>query len=65
MEAHTSQISARKLMLNCSSPVARLRGLRAGIGHAIALFLNTPLVLESLDPVSRARAAFDMPGNPY
>jgi LmbE family N-acetylglucosaminyl deacetylase len=57
MEAHTSQISARNYV-ELQLTRARLRGLRAGIGHAIALFPNTPLVLESLDPVSRGTSRF-------
>ena len=37
---------------------ARLRGLRAGVGHAIALFPNDPLVFDSLAPVSRGARRF-------
>jgi hypothetical protein len=37
---------------------ARLRGLRAGVGHTIALFPNDPLVLDSLAPVSRSARRF-------
>jgi hypothetical protein len=37
---------------------ARLYGLRAGIGHAMALFPNDPLVLDSLAPVSRGARRF-------
>jgi hypothetical protein len=35
---------------------ARLWGARAGIGHAIPLFPNDPLVLDSLRDVERGSA---------
>ena len=35
---------------------ARLRGLRVGTGHAIALFPNDPLVLDSLAAKPRGKA---------
>jgi LmbE family N-acetylglucosaminyl deacetylase len=57
MEAHGSQTSSRnyvKLQLTR----ARLRGLRAGIGHAIALFPNDPLVMDSLAQASRGARRF-------
>ena len=57
MEAHTSQSHTRnyvKLQLTR----ARLWGLRAGIGHAMVLFPNDPLVLESLAQVSRGARRF-------
>ncbi len=55
MEAHASQVSARNYV-ELQLTRARLRGLRAGGGHAIALFPNDPLVLDSLEQVShRAR----------
>jgi len=57
MEAHTSQTSARNYV-ELQLTRARLRGLRAGIGHAIALFPNDPLVLDSLAPVSRGARRF-------
>ena len=37
---------------------AGLRGLRAGIGHAIALYPNDPLVIGSLAEVSRGARQF-------
>ena len=47
MEAHVTQVSARHYVeLQLSR--ARFRGLRAGAGHAIALFPNDPLVFDSL-----------------
>jgi N-acetylglucosamine malate deacetylase 1 len=57
MEAHGSQVSARGYVeLQLSR--ARLRGLRAGIGHAIALFSNDPPVLDTLAQLSRAARRF-------
>lgn len=57
MEAHVSQISARNYV-ELQLTRARLRGLRAGIGHAIALFSNDPLVLDSLACVNRSARRF-------
>ena len=51
MEAHASQISARNYV-ELQLTRARLRGLRAGAGHAIALFPNDPIVLDSLAAMS-------------
>jgi LmbE family N-acetylglucosaminyl deacetylase len=53
MEAHASQTSARNYV-ELQLTRARLRGLRVGIGHAIALYPNDPLVLDSLAQVSRS-----------
>jgi N-acetylglucosamine malate deacetylase 1 len=57
MEAHASQTSARNYV-ELQLTRARLRGLRAGIGHAIALFPNDPLVFDSLAPLTRAARRF-------
>lgn len=57
MEAHASQISARNYV-DLQLTRARLRGLRAGISHAIALFPNDPLVLNSLPRGNRAARKF-------
>jgi LmbE family N-acetylglucosaminyl deacetylase len=57
MEAHASQAAARNYV-ELQLTRARLRGLRAGVGHAIALFPNDPLVLESLAPVGRGARRF-------
>jgi N-acetylglucosamine malate deacetylase 1 len=57
MEAHASQMQTRNY-IELQLTRARLRGLRAGIGHAIALFPNDPLVLDSLAPVSRGARRF-------
>jgi N-acetylglucosamine malate deacetylase 1 len=47
MEAHASQTSGREYV-ELQLTRARLRGLSAGIGHAISLFPSDPLVVESL-----------------
>ena len=57
MEAHGSQIFARNYV-DLQLTRARLRGLRAGIGHAIALFPNDPLVLDSLAQAGRSARRF-------
>ena len=57
MEAHGSQSAARNYV-ELQLTRARLRGLRAGIGHAIALFPNDPLVLDSLAQASRGARRF-------
>jgi N-acetylglucosamine malate deacetylase 1 len=57
MEAHASQTDARGYV-ELQLTRARLRGLRAGVGHAIALFPNDPLVLESLAAVGRSARKF-------
>jgi hypothetical protein len=57
MEAHASQTSARSYV-ELQLTRARLRGLRAGIGHAIALFPNDPLVLGSLAELGRSARRF-------
>jgi LmbE family N-acetylglucosaminyl deacetylase len=57
MEAHGSQIAARNYV-ELQLTRARLRGLRAGIGHAIALFPNDPLVMDSLAQANRGARRF-------
>jgi LmbE family N-acetylglucosaminyl deacetylase len=57
MEAHTSQTGARNYV-ELQLTRARLNGLRAGIGHAIPLFPNDPLVLDSLAQAGRAARRF-------
>jgi|SRR5665213_272810 len=57
MEAHTSQISARNYV-ELQLTRARLRGLRADVGYASALFPNDPLVLDSLAQSSRGARRF-------
>jgi LmbE family N-acetylglucosaminyl deacetylase len=57
MAAHGSQVSARGY-IELQLTRARLRGLRAGIGHAIALFPNDPPVLDSLALLGRGARRF-------
>jgi N-acetylglucosamine malate deacetylase 1 len=57
MEAHLSQVSARSYV-ELQLTRARLRGLRAGIGHAIVLFPNDPPVLDSLAQMGRGARRF-------
>jgi len=57
MEAHISQASARNYV-ELQIARARLSGLRAGISHAIALFPNDPLVVDSLAQLSRSARRF-------
>jgi N-acetylglucosamine malate deacetylase 1 len=47
MEAHATQVSARNY-IELQLIRARLLGARTGVGHAIALFPNEPLVYGSL-----------------
>jgi LmbE family N-acetylglucosaminyl deacetylase len=51
MQAHASQVSARNY-IELQLARARLLGVRAGVGHAIALFPNELLVFDSLTQVS-------------
>lgn len=57
MEAHRTQTSARNYV-ELQLTRARLRGLRAGIGHAIALYPNDPLVFGSIENAGRAARRF-------
>jgi LmbE family N-acetylglucosaminyl deacetylase len=57
MEAHASQVKA-KAYIELQITRARLRGLRAGGGHAIALFPNDPLVFDSLAQAGRGERSF-------
>ena len=52
MEAHSSQVRA-KPYVEMQLTRARLRGLSAGIGHAIALFPADPVVVDGLGPVAK------------
>ena len=58
MEAHASQISARNYV-ELQLTRARLRGLRAGVGHAIALFPNDPLMFRFARAQARHAARDD------
>ncbi len=57
MQAHASQTSARNY-IELQFTRARLLGLRAGTGHAIALFPNEPLVFDSLTATGRGARRF-------
>ncbi len=57
MDAHVSQVTARNYV-ELQLTRARLRGLRAGIGHAIALYPNDPPVLDSLAQLGRGARRF-------
>ena len=57
MDAHASQMRTRNYT-EMQLTRARLNGLRAGIGHAIALFPNAPPVLESLAQLGRDASRF-------
>jgi LmbE family N-acetylglucosaminyl deacetylase len=57
METHTSQSSTRNYV-ELQVTRARLWGLRAGIGHAAALFPGDPLVLDSLAQAGRGAHHF-------
>jgi LmbE family N-acetylglucosaminyl deacetylase len=51
MEAHGSQTRARNYV-ELQVTRARLNGLRAGVGYAVALFPNDPLLIDSLAVLS-------------
>jgi hypothetical protein len=57
MEAHASQARTRNYV-ELQLTRARLNGLRAGIGHAIPLFPNDPLVIDSLERVRKGARTF-------
>ncbi|MDB6020816.1 MAG: hypothetical protein JWQ04_673 [Pedosphaera sp.] len=57
MQAHTSQAATRDYV-TVQLARARLHGLRADIGHAMALFPNDPLVLDSLAQIGRGARRF-------
>ena len=57
MQAHESQVTARNY-IETQLTRARLLGMRAGVGHAIALFPNEPLLFDSLAQTSRSARHF-------
>jgi LmbE family N-acetylglucosaminyl deacetylase len=57
MAAHASQTSALNY-IELQLTRARLLGLRAGVGHAMALFPNEPLLLDSLAQAGRGARRF-------
>jgi LmbE family N-acetylglucosaminyl deacetylase len=57
MNAHGSQTQARAYV-ELQVTRARLRGMRTGVSHAIALFPNDPLVFDSLAQTGRSERSF-------
>jgi N-acetylglucosamine malate deacetylase 1 len=57
MQAHASQMATRNYV-ELQIARARLNGLRAGGSHAIALFPNDPMVVDSLEQLSRGARRF-------
>jgi len=57
MGAHVSQAATRDYA-EMQLTRARLNGHRAGVGHAIGLFPNDPLVIDSLGLLSRSARRF-------
>ena len=57
MNAHATQARTRDYV-ELQLTRARLNGLRAGLGHAIALFPNDSLIVESLAQVARSARRF-------
>jgi LmbE family N-acetylglucosaminyl deacetylase len=57
MEAHASQTRVRPYV-ELQLARARFQGLRAGVGHAIALFPSDPVVAGSLAPWSQGARRF-------
>jgi LmbE family N-acetylglucosaminyl deacetylase len=57
MECHASQMRTRNYV-ELQLTRARLNGLRAGIGHAVALYPNDPVVVSSLAEVGTGARAF-------
>jgi LmbE family N-acetylglucosaminyl deacetylase len=53
MQAHATQVKARSYV-EMQLTRARVNGLRAGVGHAIALYPNDPLVVDSLARLGRS-----------
>jgi LmbE family N-acetylglucosaminyl deacetylase len=57
MNAHATQTNALNYV-ELQLTRARLNGLRAGVGHAIALFPNDPIVVDSLARLGRGARSF-------
>jgi N-acetylglucosamine malate deacetylase 1 len=57
MEAHATQVKARAYV-EMQLTRARVNGLRAGVGHAIALYPNDPPVVDSLARLGRSTSRF-------
>ena len=59
MESHATQVKARAYV-EMQLTRARVNGLRAGVGHAIALYPNDPPLVDSLRGWAAVRADSDM-----
>jgi len=57
MEAHATQAVTRNYV-ELQLARARLNGMRAAVGHAIALFPSDPIVLKSLSEAGRGARSF-------
>jgi LmbE family N-acetylglucosaminyl deacetylase len=57
MEAQATQVKARAYV-EMQLTRARVNGLRAGVGHAIALYPNDPPVVDSLARLGRSTSRF-------
>jgi LmbE family N-acetylglucosaminyl deacetylase len=57
MEAHATQVKARAYV-DMQLTRARVNGLRAGVGHAIALYPNDPPVVDSLARLGHSASRF-------
>jgi N-acetylglucosamine malate deacetylase 1 len=57
MQAHATQVKARAYV-EMQLTRARVNGLRAGVGHAVALYPNDPPVVESLARLGRSTNRF-------
>jgi LmbE family N-acetylglucosaminyl deacetylase len=57
MEAHATQVKARAYV-EMQLTRARVNGLRAGVGHAVALYPNDPPVVDSLARLKRSTNRF-------
>jgi N-acetylglucosamine malate deacetylase 1 len=57
MNAHVSQTRTRNYT-EIQLTRARLNGLRAGVGHAIPLFPNAPIVVDTLAQLGRSASRF-------
>jgi LmbE family N-acetylglucosaminyl deacetylase len=53
MKAHASQLKTRDYA-ELQLLRARVRGMRAGVGHAMPLYPNDPAIFDSLAPLSRS-----------
>jgi LmbE family N-acetylglucosaminyl deacetylase len=57
MEAHATQVKARA-DIEMQLTRARVNGLRAGVGHALALYPNDPPLVDSLSRLARSTNRF-------